>query len=162
MTPVEGTQVVKVSYRSSDPVYAAKAINTLADEYVNYGFQTKRDSSTTARDFLEKELAKLQLKLEQSERQLVAYAREHNILLSAEGNNVITQKLTDLNREMTRVEAEVLSNQYQTLKGTTLENFPEKLKTNVMKELDSRRSALEQKLATATAQFGPKWPEVHA
>ena len=90
VTPVEGTQVVTVSYGSSDPVYAAKAINTLADEYVNYGFQTKRDSSTTARDFLEKELAKLRLKLEQSERQLVAYAREHSILLSAEGNNVIT------------------------------------------------------------------------
>ena len=31
-----------------------------------------------------------------------------------------------------------------------------------MKELDSRRSALEQKVATATAQFGPRWPEVQA
>ena len=160
VTPVEGTQVVRVTYRSEDPVFAAKAINTLADEYVNYGFETKREATATARDFLEKELVKQQQKLEQSEQQLVNYGRAHNILLPSEGNNVIMQKLTDLNQEMTKVETEVLSNQYQALKDTNLENFPEKLKTSVMRDLDSRRSALEQKLATTTRQFGPRWPEV--
>ena len=46
------------------------------------------------------------------------YGRAHNILLPSEGNNVIMQKLTDLNQEMTKVEAEVLANQYQALKDT--------------------------------------------
>ena len=75
------------------------------------------------------------------------YSREHGILLPSENDNVIMQKVTELNQEMTKVETDVLSNQYHALKDTTLESFPEKLKTNVMRDLDSRRSALEQKLA---------------
>jgi len=160
VTPVDGTQILRVSYRSPDPVFAAKAVNTLADEYVNYGFETKREATTNARDFLDKELTKQQKKLEQSEQQLVTYGRMHNILLPTEGNNVIMQKLTDLNQEMTKVETEVLANQYEALKDTTLGSFPERLKTSVMRELDSRRSTLEQKLANLTQQFGPRWPEV--
>ena len=34
VTPISDTQVVEVSYMAEDPVYAATAINTLADEYV--------------------------------------------------------------------------------------------------------------------------------
>jgi succinoglycan biosynthesis transport protein ExoP len=160
VTPVEYAQVLKVTFRSEDPAFAAKAVNTLADEYAIYSFEVKRDATTRARDFLDKELFKQQQKLEQSEQALVKYGREHKILLPTEANNVIMQKLTDLNQEMTKVETEVLSSQYEALKDTTLESFPEKLKTSVMRDLDSRRSGLEGKLATTTAQFGPKWPEV--
>ena len=103
---------------------------------------------------------KLQQKLEVSEKQLVEYGLEHNILLPTENNNVIMEKLKDLNQEMTKVETEVLSNQYHAMRDTTLDSFPEKLKTSVMKDLDSRRSELEQKLAIASQRFGPKWPEV--
>ena len=160
VTPVENTQVVKVSYRSEDPVFAARAVNTLADEYANYSVESKRDSNTKAKEFLGAELSKQKQKLEQSEQALVQYSRAHNMLLPSDGTNAITQKLNDLNREMTKVEAEVIANQYQALKGTTLDNFPEGLKTNVMRDLESRRSTLELKLATLTVQFGPKWPEV--
>ena len=40
-----------------DPGYAAAAINALADEYVDYSFETKHDATTRARDLLGKELA---------------------------------------------------------------------------------------------------------
>jgi polysaccharide biosynthesis transport protein len=160
VTPVDNTQVVKVSYRSEDPVFAARAINTLADEYANYNVESKRDSNTKAKEFLGAELSKQKQKLEQSEQALVQYSRAHNMLLPSDGTNAITQKLNDLNREMTKVEAEVIANQYQALKSTTLDNFPEGLKTNVMRDLESRRSTLELKLSTLTVQFGPKWPEV--
>ena len=145
---------------AEDPGYAAAAINALADEYVDYSFETKHDATTRARDLLEKELVKLQQKLEVSEKQLVEYGLEKNILLPTEDDNVIMEKLKELNQEMRKVETEVLSNQYHAMRDITLDSFPEKLKTGVLKDLDSRRSALEQKLAIATQRFGPKWPEV--
>src|SRR5205085_758186 len=67
VSPVQDTQVVSVSYRSSDPVFAARAINLLADEYVKYSFDVKHDAETRARDFLQNEMVKLQRTLEQAE-----------------------------------------------------------------------------------------------
>jgi capsular exopolysaccharide synthesis family protein len=160
VAPIEGTQVVKVSFQSEDPEFAARAVNALADDYVDYGFEVKRIAMFKARAYIEEELDKLKRKLEQSEQRLVNYGRQHQILLPSEDNNVIRQKLADLNQELTKVEAEVIANQYASLRTTTLDNYPEKLKTSVMRSLDTRRSELEQKLATVTSQFGPKWPEV--
>jgi capsular exopolysaccharide synthesis family protein len=97
--------------------------------------------------------------LQQSEQQLVDYGRAHNMLPSQD-TNVIMRKVTELNDQVTKVETEVLANQYEALEQTPLESFPEKLKTTVMRDLDGRRSDLEQKLATATSRFGPRWPEV--
>jgi capsular exopolysaccharide synthesis family protein len=162
VAPVEGTQVVKVTYQAEDPEFAATAVNILADEYVRFGLETKRSSIGEARDFLQEELTKLQQKLQQSEQRLVDYGRAHNILAAAQDNNVIVRKVTELNDQVTKVEAEVLANQYEALESTPLESFPEKLKTAVMKDLDGRQSELEQKLAAATLRFGPKWPEVLA
>ena len=158
--PIEGTQVLSVSFRSQDPVFAAKAINTLADEYLNYGFDSRRDTTTRARNYVEGELDKAKSRLHQSEQRLVTYGREHNILLPTEDNNVIKQKLVELNTELTKVDTEILANQYQALGDTTVENFPERLKSPVMIALDSRRSELEQKLARGRLTFGPKWPEL--
>ena len=162
VTPVEGAQVLNVSVLSEDPKFAATAINALADEYVKYGFDSKRETTTLARNYVEEELGKAEKRLQESEQQLVNYGRAHNILLPTEDNNIIKQTLVDLNAELTKVDTELLANQYETLKNTTVENLPERFKTPVMMALDSRRSELEQKLAAATLKFGPKYPELEA
>ncbi len=159
VAPVQGTQIVKVTFRAEDPEFAARAVNTVADEYVTYGLESKRRAIENARDFLQGELTKLQQNLQRSEQKLVDYGQQHNILQTPENNN-ITRKLAELNEEMTKVESQVLANQYQELQSTPIESFPETLKTTVMRDLDSRRSDLEQKLATATLKFESKWPEV--
>jgi capsular exopolysaccharide synthesis family protein len=154
--------VLKVSVLSEDPVFAATAINALADEYVKYGFDSKRETTTLARNYVEEELGKAEKRLQESEQQLVNYGRAHNILLPTEDNNIIKQTLVDLNTELTKVDTDLLANQYETLKNTTVENLPERFKTPVMMALDGRRSELEQKVAAATLKFGPKYPELEA
>ncbi len=160
--PIPATQVVSVSYANEDPSFAAKAVNTLADEYVSYSLETKQDATAQGKDFLQNELLKQRRKLERSEEQLVRYSREHGIFLPSEKDNVVLEKLQDLNKEINRVEDQILANQHLALRDTTPESFPESLKTAVMRDLDVRRAALEAKLATLTLQFGPKWPEVIA
>src|SRR5205085_1499952 len=114
------TQVVKVTYKSEDPEFAAKAVNVLADEYMNFGLETKRESIRQARDFLQEELTKLQQKLQQSEQRLVDYSRAHNMLPSQD-SNVIVRKVTELSDQVTKVEAEVMANPYESLQNTPIE-----------------------------------------
>ena len=68
------------------------------------------------------------------------------------------EQLKELNQEMRKVETQVLSNQYHAMRDITLDSFPDRLKTGVLKDLDSRRSALEQKLAIATSGLAPSGP----
>jgi capsular exopolysaccharide synthesis family protein len=160
--PVIGTQILKVSYKADEPEFAAQAVNALVDEYADYGLESKRESSLKARDFLQSELTRLQQKMQQSEQRLVDYGRTHNILEPTRENNIVTRRLTELHDEMTKVEAELLANQYKELQNTPIESFPDQLKTPVTKTLESRRSDIEQKLATLTLKFGSRWPEVVA
>jgi polysaccharide biosynthesis transport protein len=160
--PVQGTQILKVTYRGDEPDFAAQAVNALADEYVDYGLEIKRDSILKARDFLQSELTRLQQKMQQSEQRLVDYGRTHNILEPTRENNIVTRRLTELHDEMTKVEGELLANEYKDLQNTPIESFPDQLKTPVTKNLESRRSEMEQKLATLRLKFGSRWPEVVA
>jgi succinoglycan biosynthesis transport protein ExoP len=160
VSQVERTQVLKVSFLSEEPQLAAQAVNALAAEYVDYSFDSKREATDKAREFLEKELLAMKPRLERSEAQLVKYAREHGML--DEKNNVVLQKVGDLNQEMTKVETQVLSNQYEVVQGGRSGEFPESLKTTAMKDLEHRRLSLEQSRADLAVGFGPKWPEVIA
>ena len=154
------SQIVRVTYTAGDPRFAAEAVNTVADEYVKYSLEVRQESAERARDFLEVERRKLQEKLEESEQQLADYGRANGILEPTE--KLAEQKLTDLSQQMTSVEAELLKSQYEALRDTTPENFPEAFKTQAMRSLEGHLVGLQQKIDAARQQFGPRWPAVVA
>ena len=58
-----------------------------------------------ASDWLSKQLVDLQMKVETSQEKLVRYQKEHEILGIDEKQNIITQKLDELNKELTSAES---------------------------------------------------------
>ena len=157
---IPDTQIINVSYTSEDPKFAAAVVNTLAEEYMEYNFLSKYESVTKARDFLQEEIQELKMELERSEEELAQYSREHGILNMAEGENLIIQKLNDVYRQVTQVEGQLIANRYKNIENVSVEDFPENLKTNKMRNLEGRISDLDLQLASLASQFGPKWPEV--
>ncbi len=157
---IPNTEVVKVDYTSEDPKFAAAVVNVLAAEYIEYNFSSKYESVTQARDFLEGEIQELKINLERSEEELGEYSREHGILNMAAGENLVVQKLVELNRQLTQLEGQLLANRYENIKDMTVENLPAEMKTKKMVDLEGRISALDLQLASLTSQFGPKWPAV--
>src|SRR5262245_12226046 len=79
VTNVEGTQVLKVSFQSEDPVFAAQAVNVLAEGYVDFGFEQNRRSTAPGRDYIQSELTEVGEKLRKSELRLVEYGRLNKI-----------------------------------------------------------------------------------
>ena len=59
-----------------------------------------------ASDWLSKQLVDLQMKVETSQEKLVRYQKEHEILGTDEKQNIITEKLDELNKEMTMAESD--------------------------------------------------------
>ncbi len=104
VTLIPNTRIIEIHYTSTDPQLAASAVNTLAATYVEQNFKTKFESTMQASDWLSKQLVDLQMKVETSQEKLVRYQKEHEILGTDEKQNIITEKLDELNKEMTVAE----------------------------------------------------------
>src|SRR5208282_5652757 len=106
VTLIPNTRIIEIHYNSTDPQLAASAVNTLAATYVEQNFKTKFESTMQASDWLSKQLVDLQMKVETSQEKLVRYQKEHEILGTDEKTNIITEKLDELNKEMTMAESD--------------------------------------------------------
>ena len=106
VTLIPNTRIIEIHFTSTDPQLAASAVNTLASTYVEQNFKTKFESTMQASDWLSKQLVDLQMKVETSQEKLVRYQKEHEILGTDEKQNIITEKLDELNKEMTVAESD--------------------------------------------------------
>jgi polysaccharide biosynthesis transport protein len=83
--PEEG-QLIRFSFDSESPQLSAAIANQVAESFINSNLQRRYDASAYARSFLEKQIAKTRVALEQSERQLVSYAQAQGIINTADNN----------------------------------------------------------------------------
>ena len=67
------------------PNLSARVANAFADNFISSNLQRRFEASAYARNFLEQRIAELKAKLEDSERQLVAYATQQQIIQVSEG-----------------------------------------------------------------------------
>jgi succinoglycan biosynthesis transport protein ExoP len=103
---IPNTRIMEIHFTSTDPQLSASAVNTLAATYVEQNYQTKFESTMAASEWLSKQLVDLQMKVETSQEKLVRYQKEHEILGTDEKQNIITEKLDELNKEMTMAESD--------------------------------------------------------
>src|SRR6266849_7252225 len=100
------SRLIQVSYTHSDPRLATEIANTLVTTFIEENFRTKYESVTQTSEWLSKELADLQLKVQTSEEKLVRYQKDHSILGVDEKQNIVTARLDELNRELTAAQTD--------------------------------------------------------
>lgn len=85
--PAKNSRLVAVSFDSADPSLAATVANGFADNFISSNLERRYETTAYARDFLQKRIATVKERLEQSERLLVAYAKREGIIsLNAGGS----------------------------------------------------------------------------
>ena len=115
--PVRNSRLVKVNFDSASPQFAARAANAVADGFIASGLERRFGASSYAKTYLDSQLKLTKARLEDSERQLVAYAQKENIINSGDsGQSLATQSVTQLNAQLAdaqnaRIKAEALWNQ---------------------------------------------------
>jgi capsular exopolysaccharide synthesis family protein len=80
VSPVRASRLVGVNFKSPDPALSARIANSFAENFISAAIDRRYESSSYARDFLEQRLAQVKAKLEESERDLVAYAARQQII----------------------------------------------------------------------------------
>jgi succinoglycan biosynthesis transport protein ExoP len=173
VTLIPNTRIIEIHYNSTDPQLAASAVNTLAATYVEQNFKTKFESTMQASDWLSKQLVDLQMKVETSQEKLVRYQKEHEILGIDEKQNIITEKLDELNKEMTMAESDRM--QKEAVYRQTQSNDPDAIAAAIVADtmgggsgagsalldkLREQQASLRIQVAELSTQFGPSYPKV--
>jgi exopolysaccharide transport family protein len=172
VTLIPNTRIIEIHYDSTDPQLAASVVNTLASTYVEQNFKTKFESTMQASDWLSKQLVDLQMKVETSQEKLVRYQKEHEILGTDEKQNIITEKLEELNREMTAAESDRM--QKEAVYRQTQSSDPDVVAaaiiadtgtgggagSGLLDKLRDQQANLRIQVAEINTQFGPSYPRI--
>jgi capsular exopolysaccharide synthesis family protein len=103
------TRLIDINVRDTDPKRAQQLASSLVREFVDQSFDEKLNTSKTANDFLLQEAERLKAKLRNSEEAVEHYREEHPNAVSLEDRqNIIVEKLKELNMQVTRAKAERL------------------------------------------------------
>ncbi|MGH9581299.1 MAG: GumC family protein [Terriglobales bacterium] len=156
------SRIVEIRYLSPDPSLAAEIANTLAQSYIEHNFKTKFESTMQTSDWLSKQLADLQLKVETSQEKLVLYQREHGIIGLDEKDNIITAKLDELNKELTAAQADRIQKEakHKLAASGEADQISGGEPSKVLEGLRAREADLRLQYSLLTTQFGPEYPKV--
>ncbi|MGH9649749.1 MAG: GumC family protein, partial [Terriglobales bacterium] len=159
---IPNSRIVEIRFNSPDPDLAARVTNTLAQSYIEQNFKTKFESTMQTSEWLSRQLADLQLKVETTQEKLVRYQQEHGILGVDEKQNIITAKLDELNRELTAAEADRIQKEARHRLASSGEaDLVARAEANtLLDKLRSQEADLRTQYSQVTTQFGPSYPRV--
>jgi succinoglycan biosynthesis transport protein ExoP len=156
------SRLIEVTFDSEDGRMAAEVVNAHLQNFIEENFRSRYDATTQASKWLSSELEELRVKMEQSENARIAYERTNQIVNVDEKENIATQRLGDLSKQLTEAQADLLQKQalYQQAHAGNVEALPVVRDSVVIQDLMKRQDELDQQYADASEQFGPNYPRV--
>jgi polysaccharide biosynthesis transport protein len=165
--PERGTRLVDVYFDAADPAFAARAADTLADEYVQQNLELKLGNIKKSLVWLDDELKRQQQKITQSESALTEYRSRQNAPSLDSRQNIVVARLNQLNDAVTsarttRVQKEALFRQVEKLdpKSANVDSFPVVAQSAAVLDARGRLSTVEHQKASLTGRYGPQHPEM--
>jgi succinoglycan biosynthesis transport protein ExoP len=181
--PVPGTQLIEISYVSSNPKTAAAVINQMTKGLVDYTFQTRYNATTDASqwlagqmDDLKKNAKDLQAKVVQLQREAGVYSLGTS---DASGKEMAYSATLDRLQQSTEVLAQATSNRilkgsiYEMVRngnsdtisglaGTSLsgESQGNNNSFSLLQTLRAQEAALETQVAADTSKYGSANPKL--
>lgn len=163
------TRLARISVSSRDPVVSAQLANAFADALSSTNLVDKSATASKAEQFLATQLAEAKIKLQDSERAMLAYARRTDLTTAIvpgqdRGGSLRAQQAGVLADQLAlatsrRIEAQQAWSQVQATPALAL---PEVQDNRAMQDLIRQRGELEAVKAAETDVYTEKYPGVTA
>lgn len=169
VSPVRGSRLVGVSFQSPDPDLAARVVNAYAENFIQSNLDRKYESSSYAREFLEDRIAQTKARLEESERALVAYAANEEIINlreptspDGETQSLAGMNLSALNDALADARARRVAaeEKWRQASGASLMTLPEVLQNPAIQRLTEERAKIRAEYEGKLEVFQPAFPEM--
>ncbi len=160
---VRGSQLVDLSYDSSDPAFAARAVNAFAEEYVAENLALKVQSIENSATWLTNEVARQQQLVQASERALAEYRERQDAGALDSAQNIVVARLTQLNDAVTTARTERIQKEGQWKQiqaaGANIDSISSVLSNNFIQGLKTQINQLDQERSRLAERYGEKHPD---
>jgi succinoglycan biosynthesis transport protein ExoP len=159
---VPNSRLLDVTFATTDPKLAAAIVNAHVNNFIEQNFRSRYEATTQASNWLANQLDELKGKVEASEDARIKYERDNQIWTIDEKQDVTTQKLADLNRELTGAQADRINKEaiYQLAQAGNYDAIPAVRESPVLQASLKRQGELSDEYTEALNQYGPKFPKV--
>ncbi len=159
---VPNSRLMDVSFESTDPQLAARIVNAHITSYIEQNFRSKYEATTQASTWLTSQLDDLRVKVQKSEDALITYERQNQIWTLDDKQNITTQRLADVNKELTDAQSERMKKEslFKFAKSGNLDAVPQVQSNAVLMDLLRKREDLSSQYNEALSQYGPNFPKV--
>ncbi len=104
--PISNSQLLSISYNSSDPKLAADINNAIANTFVRQNLERRFDTASSYKNYVSENLEETRKSLEIAENKLNDYARKNNIVQNIDGESANSYTLKKRAEELVTAENE--------------------------------------------------------
>lgn len=171
VAPVRGSRLVNVSFNSPDPALSARVANAFAENFIQANLDRKFESSKYARQFLEERINQTKARLEDAERQLVAYATAQQIINVSEASDenggaqsLASNNLVQLNSALAvaRTNRVAAEEKWRQAQASSLGSLAEVLDNPTAQRLSEERAKLDAQYQQNLRIYKPDYPDMLA
>ena len=159
---VPSSRLLDVTFEATDPSLAARIVNAHINNFIEQNFRSRYEAATQASNWLAGQLNEMKIKVENAEDARLAYERENQIWTIDEKNDISSQKLADLNKQLTDAQMDRINKEavYQLAQAGNYDAISAVRESAVIQDILKQQSTLSAQYADAVNQFGPKYPKV--
>ena len=177
--------VVNITYEGYDPQLVTNIVNMIVKKYIEQDWEKRYNVAKDALEWLNKQIKDVKITLEESELALQKYKKENDLItvetvrigktsdsssLADERQNVVLQKLMELNAAVTNaktegVRLEVLNNKLKEFKNVQdkddiVQSIPAVVQNYLIQNLKSEYARMEKDYSLNSQRYGVKHPKI--
>lgn len=160
--PSRESNVITVSYRSTDPRFSAALANAFVQAYIATTLELRVDPAQNFRRFFDTQTKEARDAYERAQAKLSAFQQEKGIIATDDRMDIENARLNELSSQLTQMQAiSAESNSRQGLAmGSKADQLAEVLNNPLISGLKADLSRYEAKLKELSSKFGDSHPQV--
>jgi succinoglycan biosynthesis transport protein ExoP len=164
--PIRRSRVVELRFESQDPELAARAVNAVAENYIQKNLEARWDATQKASDWLSLQMKDLKAGLEKSENDRQKYAADNGLLYletgKGDGESILNQSVREVQEELNKAQADRMEKEsiFRLIQSGDYSSLPGVFESKLLQDLTVRLADLEREHAQLAATFTEDYPKV--
>jgi succinoglycan biosynthesis transport protein ExoP len=163
---VDRTRILEITCDSTNPQFAARFLNTIADEYIQQNQQNFFQTAQSTREWLSQQLQESKDKMLDAEKRLQQFVQESGNMfasqLSSHDGTLAESQLVEFQERLNSAEADLITKQtrYEMIKKATPEVLPDILDDATVNQYRHQIADLRREEAPLLTTLTPEHPRV--